>query len=185
MTPTEEFIEKLEKLRNDEEGELARLRRLLGRRLDDSLEAFDLFAGLWWPLRQENQRAPRREVSWLIAKLYAAFPIARHEGSGSELPAILGRREPREGMAQARFRARFDALLCLPLTRLEPHLRWALGVAARAVDETDAEGLHWVKLVDDLSLWDSGRRGGRQPNLHEKWAEQYLKAAGNTDRRGA
>ena len=70
MTPTDRFIERLENLK---EGEQSRLRTLAGRSLDERLDGFDLFTGLGWPLRQTSPVAPRRETSWLVAKLFGAF----------------------------------------------------------------------------------------------------------------
>ena len=52
MTSTEQYIVNLTQLK---EGSLGLLRTHAGRRLDHSLEAFDLFTGLWWPLRQKSQ----------------------------------------------------------------------------------------------------------------------------------
>lgn len=158
MSQTIAYIKRLEAL---QEGERARLRSLAGQRLDGSLAGFDFFTGLWWPLRQASPVAPRREPSWLVAKLFGAFgstvPHIRPEGQnfGPTLPAALGQCEPRrlhcpdvapltsptpdhepaksEFVAARTFRRRFDALLCSPLPALEPHLRWALGEVARAV----------------------------------------------------
>lgn len=155
---TAHFVKRLKDLK---EGERSRLRSLAGRPLDARLDGFDLFTGLWWPLRATNKAAPRRETSWLVAKLFGAFgsavPHVVPEGqpTGPALPAVLGVCEPRrthcsdaaplnsppperepaksEFIAARKFRTRFDALLCSPLPALEPHLRWALGEIARAV----------------------------------------------------
>ncbi len=56
------------------EGERSKLRGLAGQPLDHTLPGFDLFTGIWWPLRKKNKAAPRRETSWLLAKLFGAFP---------------------------------------------------------------------------------------------------------------
>ena len=56
MTGTEQYIRVLTRLKT---GEFALLRTLAGKRLDDSVKGFDLFAGLWWPLRQRSERAPQ------------------------------------------------------------------------------------------------------------------------------
>ncbi|MCG3173125.1 MAG: hypothetical protein GMKNLPBB_01303 [Myxococcota bacterium] len=178
MSPTAEYIQKLSNL---QEGERSRLRRLAGRPLDETLPGFDLFTGLWWPLRKENQAAPRREPSWLVAKLFGAFPVP----SGSDelwLPVVLGRCEPRDENGRKRFRQRFDALLCSSLSSLEPHLRWALGEAARAVagrvpHARDVNGIDWVKLLDHLSIWDRGEEHRLERDVRDIWAEKYLGAA--------
>ncbi|MCK6483781.1 MAG: hypothetical protein HUU22_04870 [Phycisphaerae bacterium] len=151
----------IERLKNLKEGERSRLRSLAGRRLDARLDGFDLFTGLWWPLRADSPAAPRREPSWLVAKLFGAFgdavPHVRpdEQTAGPTLPAVLGLCEPRrphcldaaplnspppdhepaksEFIAARKFRTRFDAVVCSALSGLEPHLRWALGEVAKAV----------------------------------------------------
>jgi len=196
VSATADYIKRLEALK---EGERSRLRSLAGRPLDTRLDGFDLFTGLWWPLRNANPRTPRREPSWLIAKLHGSFGVAvphivpegaRH---GRMQPAVLGRCEPRGDRADVRFRTRFDTLLCSPLSGLEPHLRWALGEVARA---NEVEGLDWAILLDDLSLWDRGYNpddrqqtgrlrahaqsagcGEEHGSPQDLWACAYLRAA--------
>jgi hypothetical protein len=176
MSQTVAFIKRLEAL---QEGERSRLRRLAGQPLDKTLDGFDLFTGLWWPLRQQSPVAPRRDTSWLIAKLFGSFSIPHvrpEQGSGPTLPAILGCLEPGDDYNRPRFRRRFDALLCSPLPGVEPHLRWALDVIANAVIAKKASGLDWVELLDDLSIWDRGEEHRRDRDIRDIWAEQYLNA---------
>ncbi len=157
MTPTEQFIDVLTRLKT---GDVGLLRTHAGRGVDESVAAFDLFSGLWWPLRQKNERAPRRGVAWLIAKLYAARPIPQAEGQ--TLARQLSRCQPHDEQKNEPFRQRFDRLLMLPLGSIEPALRWAL-------DQIASSGRHldWVGLTDDLSLWE--REATRL-----KWAKQFL-----------
>jgi len=183
MTQTEKFIRRLEDLK---EGDRSRLRRLAGEPLDETLAGFDLFAGLWWPLRQKNQAAPRRETSWLVAKLYGAYPI-RHvrpekRATWPTLPRVLGKCEPHDEHGRRRFRARFDSLLCSPLSSLEPHLRWALTVVAEAVQKGKCPGLDWVQLLDHLSIWDRGQEHRLERDVRDFWAEDYLKAVHESER---
>jgi len=172
VTPTEQFIARLESLKT---GDRARLRQLAGQPLDHTLQGFDLFTGLWWPLRQRSPQAPERRSAWLVAKLYGAFRVPNVRAAPATLPCVLGRAEPREEKAQERFRQRFDALLLSPLARVESHLRWALGVARDAVDKGRESGLDWVQLLEDLRFWDRGAEGAR--DIREEWAKQYLDAA--------
>jgi len=179
MSQTAAFIAQLTNERHFGPGERARLRALAGRGLDEDTPGFDSFTGLWWPLRQKNQAAPRREVAWLIAKLYAACPVPHLRpdgGKGPPLAQVLGGCEPREPHMQARFRRRFDALLCTPLGGLEPHLRWALSSVRDAVVAGRARGIDWVQLTDDLSIWDRGEEHRRDRDVRDVWAEQYLKS---------
>lgn len=209
MSQTIAYIKRLEAL---EAGERSRLRALAGQRLDARLDGFDLFTGLWWPLRQASPVAPRRETSWLVAKLFGAFgsavPHNRPEGqkAGPTLPEVLGvcePRDPQEVKARDRFRTRFDALLCSPLSGLEPHLRWALGEVARAKQGSvpharGVSGIDWAVLLDDLSLWDRTYNpndthqksrinahmnavgcGEEHASPQDLWACAYLRAAGH------
>lgn len=157
MSATEQYIGNLVQLKA---GDLGLLRTHAGQGLDESLHGFDLFTGLWWPLRQKNQRAPRRQVAWLIAKLYAFRPIP--QSPGQTLARQLRRSRPRDTRARNGFRQRFDELLALPLDRIEPALQWALEHIA-----ANSRKLDWVMLTDDLSVWE-------RETTRLKWAEQFL-----------
>jgi CRISPR type I-E-associated protein CasB/Cse2 len=157
VTPTEQYVEVLTRLKP---GELGLLRNHAGQGLDESVEGFDLFAGLWWPLRAQTQRAPRREVAWLVAKLYALRPL---EHSPREtLARQLGRSRPGEKTARQRFEQRFDRMLTLPLAEIEPALQWAIDLIASKHLELD-----WVRLTNDLSIWE-------RESTRLKWAEEFL-----------
>jgi len=157
------------------EGERSLLRRLSGQPLDTTIQGFDLFTGLWWPLRAKSPAAPRRVPSWLVAKLFGAFHIP-HIPEHS-LPAVLGRCEPHNDKDRERFRRRFDAILCSPLSSLEPHLRWAMGVVTRAITGNVVSGIDWKQLLDDLSIWDRGEEHRLRRDIREIWAERYFKAS--------
>ena len=157
MTATEIYIDVLTSLKA---GELGLLRKHAGQALDETVDGFDLFAGLWWPLRQRNQRAPRREVAWLIAKLYAFRPVP--QSPGETLARQLRRCQPNEGRERERFEQRFDRVLTLPVNKIEPGLRWAIGLLA-----SERCKLDWVTLTDDLSFWQRQSR-------RLKWAEDFL-----------
>jgi CRISPR type I-E-associated protein CasB/Cse2 len=151
MTGTEQFIVSLRSLKC---GDLGQLRQLAGQSLAESVIGFDLFAGIWWPLRQKNQKVPRREVAWLIAKLYAYRPLP---ASDATLAAQLGRLN-----ASDKRRGRFDELLLLPLSLIEPRLQWAITLISE-----NGFGLNWVRLTDELSIWE-------KEETRLRWAEQYL-----------
>ena len=157
MSATDQYIDVLTRLKS---GELGLLRTHAGQGLDESVDGFDLFSGLWWPLRKDSPRAPRREVAWLIAKLYA-FRRIEHSPCDTLARQVRGC-QPNKDPAKKRFRQSFDRMLVLPLDRMEPALRWALGRVASSRGKLD-----WVKLTDDLSFWE--REATRL-----RWAEQYL-----------
>jgi len=159
VTATEEYIGILMRLKS---GDLGLLRTYACQGVAESVEGFDLFSGLWWPLRKKSQRAPRREVAWLVAKLYAACPIP-HE-AGHTLARQMRKCQPKEEQPRERFRQKFDEILLAPLDKIEPVLRWAL-------DQITANNgrLDWVALTDDLSIW-------KRDTTRLKWAKQYLNA---------
>lgn len=177
MTQTEAFIQRLQSL---QAGEQSRLRRLAGQPLDETLPGFDLFTGLWWPLRQRSPAVPRREPSWLVAKVFGAFPLP--DAPAARLASVLGRCEPRDELGRDRFRARFDSLLQTPSSRLERPLLWALSVAADVVAAGRARGIAWAQLLDDLSIWERGEQHRRRRDVRDDWAEQYLKAVYQPER---
>ncbi|NLH48534.1 MAG: hypothetical protein GX444_08010 [Myxococcales bacterium] len=157
MSATAQYIESLTNLQS---GALGLLRTQAGKGLDETVDGFDLFAGLWWPLRQKNQKAPRREVAWLIAKLYAFCPL--ENTPGKTLAGQLRLCQPHKDPGKIRFAQRFDRMLLLPLGKIEPALQWALHLIA------DNDGkLDWVKLTDDLSFW-------QKESTRLQWANQFL-----------
>lgn len=163
MSATRQYIDVLTRLKT---GELGLLRTHAGQGLEETVDGFDLFTGLWWPLRKDNPKAPRRGVAWLIVKLYAFCPIP--QSPGETLAYQLRQCQPNNDPARERFRQRFDGMLILPLDRIEPALRWALDQIASAGRKLD-----WVQLTDDLSFWE-------RETTRLKWAQQFLE----TDERG-
>jgi hypothetical protein len=154
---TREYIHTLTQLKP---GELGLLRTYAGQGIDGSTQGFDLFAGLWWPLRSKNQRAPRREVAWLIAKLYAYHPLPQLDGE--MLAALLSIYQPRNEPERDRFQKCFDRMLMQPLVNVEEPLRWALDQIY-----IKRKGVDWIKLTDDLSLWE-------REETRLGWAKQFL-----------
>ena len=118
MSPTERYVEILRHLKS---GELGLLRTHAGRGLDETVDGFDLFAGLWWPLRAQDQRTPRRGVAWMIAKLYALRPV--DHSPGSALAFQVGRCRPQGDPDRERFAKGFDRMLSMTLGQIEPALR--------------------------------------------------------------
>jgi hypothetical protein len=209
VSQTAAFIQGLEALK---EGQRSPLRRLAGQSLNATVQGFDLFTGLWWPLRAISPATPRREPSWLVAKLFSAFhvPHVRPESAaGPSLPAVLGRCEPprpactdaeplssavpdrepgkSQFIAARKHRRRFDALLCSALSSLEPHLCWALGEVSRAVaghvpHAKDVNGIDWVYLLDDLWLWDGQYNPHHPPQKNRLDAHERLVHCGEAHR---
>lgn len=161
MKPTEQFITRLQLLK---EGDLGLLRKYANCPLDETVPGFDLFTGLWWPLRQKSQRAPQREVAWLVTKLYASRPVPQLKNR--TLACQMGRLRPafkKGDPARDRFTERFDRMLGLSLGELEPILRQFLDQICQGQKEPS---LDWVQLTDDLSKWEK-----ESPRL--KWAEEF------------
>jgi len=157
LNATERYVDVLTGLNA---GDLGLLRTYAGKGLDESLHGFDLFAGIWWPLRQQNQHAPRREVAWLAAKLYAFRPIPHSRGD--TLARQLRQCCPSEERDRDSYHQRFDQLLGLPLGEIEYSIQWALDRIG-----SSSLPLDWVQLIDDLSLWE-------RESTRLRWAEQFL-----------
>jgi len=153
VSSTEDYICALTDLKT---GELGLLRTHAGKGLDESVDGFDLFSGLWWPLREKGPGAPRRSVAWLIAKLYAFRPIP--QSKGDTLPRQLRSCKPND----ERLRQKFDEMLSLPLDQIESALQWALDEIASKDLKLD-----WVELTNKLSIWD-------RESTRIEWAEQFL-----------
>jgi len=99
-------------------------------------------------------------VAWLIAKLYAYCRI--EHSPDDTLARQLRRCQPNKDSEQKRYLQRFDRMLILPLDAMEPALQWALDRVASSTGKLD-----WVRLTDDLSIWE-------RETTRLKWAEQYL-----------
>ncbi len=160
MTPTEEYIKTLTQMKS---GDLGLLREHAGQGVDESVDGFDLFTGLWWPLRAENPKAPRRGVAWLIAKLYA-FRAIEHS-PGRTFAYQLARCRPAKKSEVETFDKRFDRMVSLPVDKIEPALQWALDLIASKDLKLD-----WVELTEDLSLWE-------RDSKRIKWAKEFLKTS--------
>lgn len=155
MSATDKYAKLLMMLKA---GDLGLLRTHAGQGLDESVQGFDLFAGLWWPLRQQKGGPPpRRGVSWLIAKLYAFSPVGHSPGD-----TLAGRLRLCQHEQTERFQKRFDRMLVLPLNRIEPSLQWAIGCIA-----SNGLRLDWAQLATDLSHWE-------RESTRRKWAEEFL-----------
>jgi CRISPR type I-E-associated protein CasB/Cse2 len=160
VTATEQYIQILTHLKS---GELGLLRRHAGLGLEESVQGFDLFAGLWWPLRAQNQRAPRRAVAWLVAKLYAFQPV--DHSPGEAIAYQLGRCRHDRDPEKDPVTQRFDRLLTFPMDNLEPSLQWAVRLVS-----SHGLKLDWVRLTNDISIWE-------RETTRLKWAEEFLQAA--------
>lgn len=170
-------------------GGLTTVRLAPGLNLDQDIAAFDIFTGVWWPIRQKSPQVPRRKVAWLVTKLIAFYPIPHREDQ--TLFLHLGRIESQlEENDRKRFRHRVHQVLISPFNQLEPHLHWAIG---QIKELSPNPSLDWVQLTDDLSIWDQGYRYykekisisreeylsilGATPHhydVRQKWAYQYL-----------
>ncbi len=157
MKPTDSFIRSLQ---SQKSGELSKLRFLSNRRLDESQEGFDIFSGVWWPLRSASERTPRREVAWLICKLHSYRSIEHYKSA--ELAVQLAKCIPNDERKQPAFRRRFDELLTSRLDSIEHHLRWAINELHK-----NGKKLDWVSLTDDLSTWE-------RESTRLEWAKQFL-----------
>ncbi|MGC8840676.1 MAG: type I-E CRISPR-associated protein Cse1/CasA [Candidatus Sumerlaeaceae bacterium] len=153
-------------------GNLALLRTLATRNLSSDLQAYDLFTGLYWPIRQRSPRAPRRVDAWLVAKLYARFPWSPSTEEQDAFPAHL-RQLWRLGAANEMFRRyirrRFDALFASGHGEREANLSSIFSCLQKAFRSQPARKvahpvlpgsrlpLDWARLLDELRDWDQVR----------------------------
>jgi CRISPR type I-E-associated protein CasB/Cse2 len=156
MSATEQYVKVLTCLKL---GELGLLRARAGKDLSESVDGFDLFAGLWWPLRAKSAGAPRREVAWLITKLYAFRPLPH--SPHNTLASQLRRCQPREERERHRFQQKFDEMLTHDLDKIEPAIQWALDTIESSELKVD-----WVRLTNDLSIWE-------RESTRLKWAKDF------------
>jgi hypothetical protein len=155
-----QYIQRLASLKD---GELAILRTLQYKPLDSELKGFDLFTALWWPLREAGKHAPRREIAWLIAKLYASIKIPHKQDA--KLSVLLGslyyKTLHKDEKKADQIMSLNDKLLNLPIYALEPTLNKCLGLIKK-----DFDALDWVWLIDTISAWEV-------PSVRERWAEDF------------
>ncbi len=156
---TELFINRLVNLN---EGDLAILRSHSGLELDKSLQGFDLFTGIWWPIREKGW-APKRRVSWLITKLFARFPFKQY--SKYTLAKQLGYYMLQNSDLKHRIQTRFDQILLAPFDQLEPNLNWALDLIRK--NSKGVIKFDWVSLTNDLMYWE-------RESTKIKWVNEFL-----------
>jgi hypothetical protein len=158
VSVTDAYIQRLTKLGP---ADLSLLRSLADQPLHAQLAGFDLFTGLWWPLREKNVRVPDRASAWLVAKLCAWNP---QRNETVPLLAAWQRLAPHDEHGRARAQARAAQVLALDHAQLEPVLRAMVQTLARA-----EKGIAWATLLDDLRDWNNATADVRQ-----RWAEQWL-----------
>ncbi len=131
-------------------GDWAVLASAAGREMHESPPAFDLFSGLWWPLRRApGVTPPAREVAWLVLKLMATAPPShRHQAAGAAFLPIskLPKRQPpgrRDGRKEdSRYPVAFPRG-----PRLETSLRQIIHENLR---DRKPEPVDWAGLCDRL-----------------------------------
>lgn len=161
--PVDQYIAKLQSIGI---GPLHHLRNATLRDLHEDIESFDLFTGLWWPLRSASAGAPRRRIAWSVAKLQGAVPL--RDGRGATFPKLVSSvarrltQEQRKSLEQ-----RFDALLQADLRAVEAQLSWFL----RFLRKHGATELDWGELTNTLSRWEL-------PGYRARWARDYLASSG-------
>ncbi len=161
MTPTEQYIEVLTHLKS---GELGLLREHAGQGLDESVDGFDLFAGLWWPLAgKKSVGAPAG--GGVACRQTLRFPARRTFSRAETLAGQLGRCQKDKDPEKDPVAQRFDSMLTLPIENIEPSLHWALDLIASKDLKLD-----WVRLTNDLSIWE-------RETTRLKWAKEFLKSS--------
>ncbi|MGQ9604544.1 MAG: type I-E CRISPR-associated protein Cse2/CasB [bacterium] len=161
MSATQDFINLLPNLK---EGQRSLLRQVAFAPLDQSLLGFDIFTGLWWPLRYQTPRAPRREASWLILKLYGFRPMPYKPGN--TLGTLLSRCYLKDPKNRPKADQIMYEIIESPLEGLELPLRNAF-VEISNLDHKD-QAIDWVALTDDLSSWEDRE-------VRNRWITEFLR----------
>ena len=124
---------------------------LADRSMDESPEAFDLFSGLYWNLRNRKQSLPSRQVAWLLLKLMASVParlrIARSDANWNPLDKLKTRqplppRDQKKGVLREYPRSFPDIRL------LEVQLREIL---RKNIHSRNPETVNWRLLADQIN----------------------------------
>jgi len=158
-----EYVARLESLTT---GQLSLLRTLRYQPLDASLTGFDIFTAIWWPLREKGKHAPRREIAWLVLKLYATN-VLRHE-KGATLPLLLGNLHTayahEEAMQNIIFK-QVQSLLSSTTHTIEPILDTCISLVKK-----EYTALDWIHLLDTISAWEA-------QSAKMRWAEDFYNNA--------
>jgi hypothetical protein len=145
-------------LRRLDRSKLLTLRQAAGKPLGAGLASFDIFNGLWRPLRRK--RRVGRGPCWLVATL---FPWNSKSGGAGSLGAAM--------RAFAARRANFDQAkrrFSLLLASSGPTADLRLLETVRLLAEEDLP-LDWVRLLRDLSEWYAPGRP-----VQRTWANDFL-----------
>lgn len=174
MSPTEQFIYSLSEMKD---GEKNRFRLAAGTRPDQSTEAFDLFTGIWWPLRQKYQNAPKRETAWVVCSLFSLFSVPHCEGK--TIARQLAQLEPLSEREKNRYRVKVNEILNSTISSIPDRLRWALGLLSAHQKEID-----WVRLTNDLSIWETGDTGSQREKISKIWLREYVESLKTETKKG-
>lgn len=155
--PADEFVERLQKLKAQNRGGMAILRRNAGETIETSRGA----AAIFFPLLPIGARY--EEVYFLVATLYG---LNRHTHAGN-----FGRtmREVKERGGRASIDMRMKVLLDSTFDKvrgggeLAYRLRQAVKLAA-----SKEVGVNWAQLIRDLSQWSD-----EWSWVRKKWARSY------------
>lgn len=134
--PVRDYVHRLTSQGGLKSGNLSILRALSGQDLARSVGAFDLFSGLYWPIRQRTPRAPQREDAWLVAKVYSKFPWVPVDNESAYITtyaAYLWRRTHASPYALAPLVQRLDRLVAARGREFEFYLLGLFGMIRRTV----------------------------------------------------
>lgn len=172
LAPVDQFVTTLEGLarKDSSHGDLATLRRSVGRTLAESPDSYQLFYRLL-PY-QVRGREREEETYFLTATLFAVNPKsspARNFGATMRLVALA------RGAGSAGIDRRMAVLLDASGDELGFRLRQAIRLAA-----AEDVGVNWPTLLSDLLWWEHPKR-----RVQRRWARSYFGgdavSAGNGD----
>jgi len=155
----EQFVDRLGEL---SESDLKTLRNAAGGRRGDDVRVYDIFTGLFRPLRRKHIMV--RWAYYLVATLYPWHP---GNGPPANLGAAMRRLRPPSREKDARDRAdrRFRRLLDSKGRDLGVRLLECVRMLRREGIPVD-----WPRLIEDLSQWYRGNH-----KTQYSWAEEYFR----------
>lgn len=160
----EDFIKHLEKLKKDDRGAIAALRRSLG---FDPGAYVPAFASIERYASKDDVKPWRRQALYLMAGLYALHP---EHAAGQSLAAVLARVMVKRKSPS--IEKRFLALLATEPEELPYHLRQVVSLLA-----ADGAPVDYGALLDDLTTWLVPHDFQRRDWLRQRWAQDFYRAA--------
>jgi CRISPR system Cascade subunit CasB len=159
----EKFIEHLQRLREQDRGALAVLRRSLSFELGSYPPAYTYVEHFVGADRRASD--PFRLALYLVAGLYALHPKTSTNSLAASFGELMHRRN------SGSIENRFIALLGADPENLADYLRQVVTLLA-----ADALGLNYTALLNDVRCWLDPFAPEKRDQIRQKWARDFYGA---------